>query len=138
MELNFDSLNGLAIAACVVVGQVYLTVWFVVIFGERWAKEYGAKDRKQHTAEVPGYTYGIGLLCVVLLTLGLALLQAALKVQSISGGLTLGLFVALNFCVATAVPGYAFLKRWTACLIAVGSQSTLIVLLSLILSAWSS
>ncbi len=138
MDMNFESLNWLAILLCVVVGQVYLTVWFVVVFGEPWAKAYGAADKKQHTAEVPTYTYAIGLACVALLSLGLAVLQATLKVQSVGDGLMSGLFVAVHFCIATAMPGYAFLRKWSAFFIAIGSQTSLILILSVILSAWRS
>ena len=53
MEINLGAVNWLAIFACVVVGQVFLTVWFVPLFGEPWAKAYGAADKKQHAKEIP-------------------------------------------------------------------------------------
>lgn len=136
MQLHIENFNWLAILLCVVVGQVFLTIWFAVIFAKPWAMAYGVDDPKQHTKEIPGYTYGIGALCVLLLTLGLSGLQAALGIASAGDGLALGLFVALHFCIATALPGYAFLKRWRACVLAVGSQAALIPILSLILAAW--
>ncbi len=136
MDLNFASLNWLAILVCVIVGQVFLTIWFVVLFGEPWAKAYGVADKRQHTKEIPGYTYGIGLACMVLLSLGLAIMQQNLGIQTVSGGLILGLFTAVHFCLATALPGYAFLKRWRAFFLAIGSQTVLILILSLILAVW--
>ncbi|MEM7446425.1 MAG: DUF1761 domain-containing protein [Pseudomonadota bacterium] len=136
MELNFADLNWIAIIVCVVVGQVFLTVWFLVLFGEPWAKAYGAADKKAHAKEIPGYTYAIGLACMVLLTLGLAVLQRSLAVASIGDGLALGLFVAVCFSIATALPGYAFLRRWSAFFLAIGAQLVLILILSAILAAW--
>jgi len=56
VELDFSQLNWLAVLARVIVCQILSTVWFVVLFGDAWAKEYGAADKKQHTAEIPGYT----------------------------------------------------------------------------------
>lgn len=134
--MRFDSINWLAILACVVVGQVFLTIWFVAIFGEPWAKAYGAADKKQHTKEIPGYTYGIGALCVFLLSVGLAALQSGLQVAGAVDGLVTGGTIALCFCISTAVPGYAFLKRWNAGVLAIGSQSVLILILSTILAVW--
>lgn len=136
MEYNLGSLNWFAILACVVVGQVFLTVWFLVLFGEPWAKAYGAADKQQHTKEIPGYTYAIGAACVLLLSLGLAVLQQNLGIQTVGGGLMLGLVIALHFSIATALPGYAFLKRWNAFFLAIGSQTILIVILSVILAVW--
>jgi hypothetical protein len=50
--------------------------------------------------------------------------------------LQFGLAVALHFSIATALPGYAFLKRYRAFLLAIGAQTLLIVVLSTILAAW--
>lgn len=136
MIFDFAGLNWLAVLACVVLGQVVLTVWFAVIFSEPWAKAYGAADKAQHTAEVPMYTYGIGLACMVLLTLGLAILQKNLGVSGIAGGLSVGIFVAVMFCVATAMPGYAFLRRWSAFVLAIAAQILVILLNSVILAVW--
>lgn len=136
MEMNFDGLNWLAIIVCVIVGQAFLTLWFLVLFGEPWAKAYGATDKKAHAKEVPGYTYAIGLICMIVLTIGLGVLQRGLDVTSLGDGLELGLFVAISFCIATALPGYAFLRRWSAFFLAIGAQAVLILILSAILSVW--
>ena len=48
MELSFSEINWLAVGASFVAAQVLSTVWFTVLFGDPWAKEYGAADRKQH------------------------------------------------------------------------------------------
>ena len=133
MGFGYSGVNWIGIIASVVVGQIFLTIWFAVLFGDPWAKAYGAADKAQHTKEIPAYTYGIGAVCVLLVSVGLAVLQNALGVASLGAAIALGLFVAVHFCIATAVPGYAFLRRWSACLYAVGSQAVLIVLLSIIL-----
>lgn len=137
MTLDFSELNWLAVLLCVVVGQVILTVWFAVLFGDPWAKAYGAEDKAQHAAEVPMYTYGVGLVCMILLTLGLALFQRAVGVAGAAAGVGSGLFVGLFFCVATALPGYAFLRRWSAFVLAIAAQVVVIVVLSVILAVWT-
>ena len=137
MNIDFAQINWLAIVVCFVVGQVFLTLWFTVLFGEPWAKAYDPKKTKsEHTKETPGYTYGIGALCTLLLTLGIAFLQNALNVQGISSGVSLGLFVSLMIVATTMLPGYAFLKKLNGAAIALGSQVVLIIILSIILSAW--
>lgn len=133
---TLGTLNWLAIGICVILGQIFLTVWFVALFGQPWAEAYGAADKKAHAKEVPGYTYGIGLACMILLTVGLAVLQAKLGVRGVASGLLTGAYVAVTFAVATALPGYAFLKRYNAGILAIGSQACLILVLSVVLSIW--
>lgn len=136
MAFDFTSLNWLAVLASVIAGQMVSTIWFVALFGEPWAQEYGASSRQQHAKELPGYTYGIGLLCTITLVLSIATLQQALAIETATGALGLGLFVALGFCVASGLPGQAFLKRWRAFFIAYGSQIVMILVISLILAIW--
>jgi hypothetical protein len=136
LEFAIASFNWFAILASVVAGQVISTVWFVVLFGAPWAAEYGADSRQQHAKEVPPYTYGVGLLCTIILVLSIATLQRAFAIESASSALGLGLFVALGFCGATGLPGQAFLKRWRVFFIAYGSQTVMILAISLILALW--
>ncbi len=138
INLPFELLNWPAIGVCFVAGQIYLTLWFTVIFGEPWAKAYDpAKTKAEHTKEVPGYTYGIGALCTLLLTLGIALLQAMVGVSGIASALGLAFTISVVFVLATMIPGYAFLRRWNALVLAAGSQVTLIFILSIILAVWT-
>ena len=105
----------------------------MVLFGEPWAREYGAQSKQQHTKEVPPYTYGVGLLCTATLVVALALLQRALGVSTVGAALGLAAFVSVGFCIATGVPGQAFLRRWRVAVIAYGSQTAMIFSISLAL-----
>ena len=136
MELTLSGINWLAVALSVIAGQVISAVWFVALFGEPWAKEYGARSKRQHTKEVPGYTYAVQALCTIAMVLSVAVLQRSLGVASVGDALKLGLFVAAGFCVATGLPGQAFLKRWRVAAIAYGSQVAMIIGVSLILGLW--
>ncbi len=136
MSFNFSEINWLAVVASIVAGQVISTVWFVVLFGEPWAREYGAADRKAHTAEIPGYTYGVQALCTAVLVVSLAFLQQWLKIDSIGPALQLGVFVSIGFVVVNSVPGQAFLKRWRVAAITAGCQSVMVLGISAILGLW--
>ena len=136
MDLDFSSLNWIAIVACLVFGQVFLSVWFIVLFGTPWAREYGVQDKKQHTKEIPGYAYGVQAFCTLLLVIGLAIMQSVLGIHTLKAGLLFGLFVAVFYALATALPGYIFLKRMKAFLLAMGSQAVLILVISTILAIW--
>ena len=136
MELDFANMNWLAILVCLVIGQVFLTLWFVVLFGAPWAREYGAKSQKEHTQAVPGYTYGVQAVSTAILIIGLALLQNALNITTMGEGLLLGIEVAIFYALATSLPGYAFLKRYRAFFLAMGSQTVLILIVSSILALW--
>lgn len=133
MELDLTALNWLAILIAVIAGQVVSTIWFVILFGEPWARAYGAKDKKQHTKEVPGYTYAVGVLCTAALVIAIAVLQNALAVKTLGSALQLGLFLSVGFCIATGVPGQAFLRRWNVAVIAYGSQVAMILVISTVL-----
>ena len=137
MNLDFSSLNWLAIGTCLIFGQVFLSVWFIVLFGTPWAKEYGVQDKKQHAKEIPGYTYGVQVLCTFLLIVGLALMQSLLGIQTLGSGFLFGLYVAVFYALATALPGYIFLKRINAFAMALGSQTILILVASTILALWN-
>lgn len=136
MSLPLASLNWAAVGVCLVFAQVFLSVWFIVIFGTPWAREYGATDQKQHTKEIPGYTYAVQAFCTFLLIIGLAAMQSQIGIDTFGEGLLFGLFVAVFFAIATALPGYIFLKRMNAFLIAMGSQTVLILVVSTILAIW--
>ena len=136
MDLDLSSFNWLAIVTCLVLGQVFLSIWFIVLFGNPWAREYGVSDKKEHTKEIPGYTYGVQALCTLFLIFGIASLQSMLTIDTLKGGLGLGFFIALFYSLATALPGYIFLKRMNAFWMAMGSQAILIVILSVILAVW--
>lgn len=133
---HLSELNVLAIVVSIVAGQILSTLWFTVLFGDPWAQEYGAPSRQAHTAEVPGTTYGVQLLCTVVLTVSLAVLHRMVGVASVADGLGVGLFVAVGFMLATLLPGQAFLKRWRVAAIAGGSQTVMILAISTILAAW--
>ena len=118
MQFAFDQINWLAVLACVVAGQVVLTIWFVVLFAEPWAKAYGGEGmtKAEHTKEIPGYTYAIGAFCVFLLSMGVSLLHRALQVQDIGDALQLAGLISIALFLPMAMPAYAFLKRWSALL----------------------
>ena len=136
MTIDFSSFNWLAIGASFIAGQIISTVWFVVLFGEPWAREYGAADQKQHTKEVPGYTDAVGAVCNLLLVLTIATLQNALGITGLGGALALGVLLSVGLCTATIVPGQAFLKRWRVAAICAGSQVAMILGISTILGVW--
>ena len=136
MNLELSSLNWLAIGTCLLFGQAFLSIWFIVLFGTPWAKEYGVQDKKQHTKEIPGYTYGIQAFCTLLLTIGIAIMQAMVGIETFESGIIFGLYVVIFYSLATALPGYIFLKRMNAFLMAMGSQAILILVVSTILAIW--
>ncbi len=133
MEFDVAALNWLGIAAGVIAGQIVSTLWFVVLFGDPWAREYGAKDRKEHTKEVPGHVYAVGLACTVALVTAIALLQQALAVTTIGAAIELGVLLSVGLCIATGLPGQAFLRRWRVAALASGSQVAMILVISVVL-----
>ena len=136
MTLDFTALNWAAIGASVVAGQLISTVWFVVLFAKPWAQEYGVASAKEHTSQIPPWTYPIQILCTVALTVSLALFHQIAGVQSVADALAVAGFVIVGFSLSTGLPGQAFLKRWRVAAIAYGSQAAMIVGISLLLGLW--
>ncbi len=136
MEISLSSVNWIAVIVAVVAGQALLTLWFTLLFGEPWAKAYGAADRAAHTKAVPASAYGIGLACMVVLVIGTALLHQAVGINSIAGGLVFGVITALAYGLATVLPGYGFMLNLDAGRIAAGSQAAVILVVSVVLSAF--
>ena len=136
MNIEFGQINWLLVAVCFVVGQVYLTLWFAVFFGTPWANAYSpGKTKAEHTQEVPGYTYAIGALCTFILVFIMNILFSSLSVSGIMQGIGSGVIIGF-LSISTLIPGYVFLKRYNAMILAAGSQLTLILIISVILSVW--
>lgn len=137
MDLNLTSISWASVAASFVAGQIFLTLYFTVVFGKPWAEAYEpGKTPAEHTEDVPKYTYGVAAACTLLLAVTVAVLQAALKTSSLGEALLLGLVISVGIVAASMLPGYAFLKKWDACALAAGSQVALTLLVSTIVGAW--
>lgn len=136
MEWNLSTINWAAVGVSIVAAQVVSTVWFVVLFGEPWAREYGVASKGEHTKAIPGYTYAIQILCTAVMVLTLALLQSLAGATTLVDSLLIGGLAAIGLCIATGVPGQAFLKRWRVAVLAFGCQVAMIVTASLILGLW--
>jgi len=104
MVLAFSEINWIAVVVAVIVGQIILTLWFTVLFGNPWAAAYGAESKAAHAKDVPRVAYGVGLVCMVVLVIGTALIHNAIGINSIGGGLSLGIVAALAYGVATVLP----------------------------------
>ena len=137
MSFHFDAVSWPAVAASFVAGQIFLTLYFTVIFGKPWAEAYEpGKTPAEHTQDVPKYTYGIAAACTLALTVCVAVLQASLGAQGVADAALLGLVLSVGLVLGAMAPGYAFLKKLDAGRLAVGSQVTLTMLVSVILGAW--
>jgi len=137
MSFGFSDLAWLPIGVSLVVGQIFMTLFFTVLFGKPWAVAYGpGKTPKEHTKEVPGYTYAIGAACTLAMTLCIAILQTALGVSGIGDALALGVLLSVGLVAASITPGYAFLRRWNAYVFVLASQVALLLIISAVLGAW--
>jgi len=120
MVLAFSEINWIAVVVAVIVGQIILTLWFTVLFGNPWAAAYGAESKAAHAKDVPRVAYGVGLVCMVVLVIGTALIHNAIGINS-----------------ATVLPAYGFLLKPDAGYIASGSQAAAILAVSTVLGALS-
>ncbi len=136
MGSSLQEVNLVAVLVSFIAAQVLSTVWFTVLFGDAWAREFGADTRQEHTKAIPGWTYAVQAACTLALVGSIAWLQQGLGIESVGAALGLGLVLALGLCAANLVPGQAFLQRWRVAAITVGCQSAMILAISLILGVW--
>ena len=136
LAIDVSELNWLAIVVSIIAGQIISTIWFAALFGKSWARAYGVASQKEHTKAIPPYTYAVGLLCTSVLVLSIAILQQWLGIGSIGAAVSLGFFLAIGIAAATSLPGLAFLNRWTTFLHIIGSQTAMILGISIILAVW--
>ncbi len=84
MVSGIGQLNWVAIRLCVVLGQVARTLWFTALFGTPWARAYGVATREEHARAIPPWTYGVGVVCTLLVTVGIASLRNILGVVGLA------------------------------------------------------
>lgn len=139
--MDFDSINWLAVIACVIVSFAVGFVYFSPkVFFDIWWKALGKKG--QPGMESMGMPWGLTSLASIVIAVSMAFMVPAVAgrmsggVNAVNGALT-GFMLWLPFQAATSLSNRLFaqqgLKVWA---IEAGNHLIVMVLMGLILGAW--
>jgi hypothetical protein len=101
MNQAFQQINWIAVLAASVAHFAFGGIWFMVLFGERYAAALGIADRP---AQTPGPRFMFGpLLCGTVNIATTALLLNALQIQQFGDAMVLGVIVGIGYLVPMTV-----------------------------------
>ena len=137
MDIDFGSVNYLAIVAAVVLNMALGALWYSpLLFARPWMAANGFTE-EQIRAEGAGIGYGVSVVVSVVLAFAVALLAEAVGADMAVEGLLLGLLVGVGFVATTAGVNYVFESRpRNLYLINAGYPVVSLALIGLLIGAW--
>jgi hypothetical protein len=132
-EMDFSSINWLAVLACVVVSMISGSIWYnPKTFFPAWWKVVGA-GREQPGMENMGMTWGLTILASFVQAVAMSFMVKAMGTPGALTGFMLWLgFIAPTYLVNKLFAGHG-LKIWA---IEIGNHLVNFVLFGAILAAW--
>jgi hypothetical protein len=136
-EMDFGSINWLAVIVCVVVSMISGSIWYhPKTFFPTWWKVVGA-GREQPGMENMGMTWGLTVLGSFVQAVAMAFMVNALGITTAVSGAMIGFMLWLGFIAPTYLVNKLFaghgLKIWA---IEVGNHLVNFVLFGAIFGAW--
>jgi hypothetical protein len=136
-EMDFGSINWLAVVACVVVSMVSGSLWFnPKTFFPAWWKVVGA-GREQPGMENMGMTWALTVLASFVQAVSMAFMVKAMGSTTIISGAMTGLMLWMGFIAPTYLVNKLFaghgLKIWA---IEVGNHLVNFLIFGAILAVW--
>ena len=133
--LDFTGINYLAAIVATLVAYFFGALWYSpILFGNTWMRALG---KGKEDLPAPTLPMLIGFVCTFVTALGLELLINGMGLQSLLGGVTIGLVVAVAFIVTNTLSEYlysgaSFRLFW----IHAGYRLISILIMSVILGVW--
>jgi hypothetical protein len=142
-EMNFSSINWLAVVACVIVSMVVGFFWFgQKTFFPIWWKAIGKTGNVEPGGTIPmGLMWGLTVLASLVQAVFMALLVNAMGSMTPGGatlgsGAMVGFFLWLGFVAPSSLTNKLFAGQLKAWVIEVGNHLITFVLFGAILGAW--
>ena len=132
--LDFSDLNWVAILVASVVAFLLGGLWYGPLFGKAWLRALGKTEADIEPSPTP---FIVSFFTALLTAIVLAALLRSLGIDSISGGLLLGLLTGVGF-IATAMASDSAFCGWGVplFLIQAGYRVTYSILIGGLLAAW--
>jgi hypothetical protein len=142
-EMNFSSINWLAVVVCVIVSMIVGSLYFnPKTFFPMWWKAIGKTDNVDPGGAMPmGLMWGLTVLASLVQAIFMALLVNAMGSMTPGGatlgsGAMVGFFLWLGFVVPSSLTNKLFSNQLKAWVIEMGNHLITFVLFGAILGAW--
>jgi hypothetical protein len=142
-EMNFSSINWLAVVACVIVSMVVGSLYFnPKTFYPAWLKAIGKAENHDPGQAMPmGLMWGLTILASLVQAIFMALLVNAMGSMTPGGatlgsGAMVGFFLWLGFVAPSSLTNKLFSNQLKAWVIEMGNHLITFVLFGAILGAW--
>jgi len=140
-EMDFSSINWLAVLACVVASMIIGSIWFAPkTFFPIWWKAIGKSDNESPSNTNQGMVWGLIVFSAFVQAVFMALMVNAMG--SMSGGATLGsgamagFILWLGFVAPSSLTNKLFADRLKAWVLEAGNHLVTFVVMGAILGAW--
>lgn len=97
-EINFASINWIAVVVAGLATFMLGGVWYTALFGKAWQRAHGFSDetvKKAQEAMNPAVFFGGMLVCYLIAAVGMAILIQWTGISTLGGGAFLGLIVGV-------------------------------------------
>ena len=138
MDIDFGSVNYLAVLAAIVLNMALGALWYSpLLFARPWMAFHGFTEESIRESGGAGIGYGVSVVVSVVLAFAVALLAQAAGADTAVEGLVLGLLVGVGFVATTTGVNYVFESRpRNLYLINVGYPVVSLALIGLLIGAW--
>ena len=112
-NIDFGSLNYLAIIAGIIINQALGAAWYGAL-GKPWMAEVGLTQEDMEAMKGTArmwYPYVVAIVSALIFTLGLAVVMQGMGAEDFVDGLILGLLAAVGFIATSYATTYSFEGR---------------------------
>jgi hypothetical protein len=141
-EMDFSSINWLAVIACLVASMVIGSIWFSPkTFYPAWWKAIGKSEKDDPGSQNMGMMWGLIILASFVQAVFMSLMVHAMGTMtpggaSLGSGAIAGFILWLGFVVPSSLTNKVFAGRLQAWLYEVGNHLVTFVVMGAIVGAW--
>jgi Protein of unknown function (DUF1761) len=141
-EMDFSSINWLAVVACVVASMIIGSIWFgPKTFYPVWLKAIGKSENDGPSSTNMGMVWGLIVFAALVQAVSMALMVNAMGSLMPSGptlasGAGIGFMLWLGFVAPSSLTNKLFADRLKAWVLEVGNHLVTFVVMGAILGAW--
>jgi hypothetical protein len=136
-EMDFSSINWLAVLVCVVVSMIVGSLWFnPKTFYPMWWKAIGRSESDVPGMQNMGMTWGLTILASFVQAVSMALILNTMGSMTAGSGALAGFMIWLGFVAPTSLVNKLFAGQPTAWVLEAGNHLVDFLLFGAILGAW--
>lgn len=138
MSFDFSEINIWAALVAAIASFIIGGLWYAVLFGKAWQKAYAfTEDDFKKMSAHPERTYPVMFICDVLTAFVVALLAMNIGIESVGGGIALGVVlwagIAGAITLATQLGSGRPVQGWV---IDTGKQLASLIVIGAIVGGW--